>query len=110
LTNPSWKKMKHTFPFGQQLHPVVQTDSTPKKAFVLGVYASAVHARWPDDSGKQKVAAFGDSADTYGRSHEITIAGKAFQVIPLCHPRQAQRLGASSKTWHKLHQQWIQKK
>jgi hypothetical protein len=49
--------MEYIFPFGQQLHPVVQTDTTPKKAFVLGVYASAVHARWLDDSGKQLVAA-----------------------------------------------------
>lgn len=253
--------MEYIFPFGQQLHPVVQTDTTPKKVFVLGVYASAVHARWLDDNGKQKVSAlavasepeifwtghdaaeqiakiklppgagklvlpnknlngpsgkaldelylkplglsrkdtwlcdilpetrlnpnqqkviaekynpirdklnlpevtipnfwqselnseqrrkaifdelfrsqaetlillgdlpikwflnfvadrkyenlasFGSSVDTYGRSHKIKISGKAFQVIPLCHPRQAQRLGASSKTWSELHRGWIQ--
>jgi uracil-DNA glycosylase len=255
--------MEYTFPFGQKLHPVVQTDTTPKKAFVLGVYASAVHARWIGDDGKQLVAAltvasepeifwkgrnaaeqiariklppgagklepanrnlngpsgealdelylkplgltrnetwlcdilpetrlnpnqvnaikraynqnrhklnlpkvtipkfrqsdldsevrrkdileelfysqaetlillgdlpikyflnyftdqkhenlasFGDTADTYGRCHEMNISGKKFQVIPLCHPRQAQRLGASSKTWYELHKQWIQKR
>ena len=38
--------MQYTFPFGQTLHPLVQEDQTPKKVFVLGVYASAVHARW----------------------------------------------------------------
>lgn len=38
--------MSFYFPFGEQLHPVVQEDKSPKKAFVLGVYASAVHARW----------------------------------------------------------------
>ncbi len=38
--------MEHQYPFGQILHPVVQQDRTPKKVFVLGVYASAVHARW----------------------------------------------------------------
>ena len=38
--------MAYYFPFGQELHPVVQTDRSPKKVFVLGVYASAVHARW----------------------------------------------------------------
>lgn len=38
--------MRYQFPFGQELHPVVQEDQTPKKVFVLGVYASAVHARW----------------------------------------------------------------
>jgi hypothetical protein len=45
------------FPFGQPLTRVYQLDRKPKKAFVLGVYASAVHARWIDKNGKQKVAA-----------------------------------------------------
>jgi hypothetical protein len=40
------------FPFGSPVRLVEQTDRTPKKVFVLGVYASAVHARWlaPDGS------------------------------------------------------------
>ena len=38
--------MAYQFPFGQTLRPLVQEDTTPKKVFVLGVYASAVHARW----------------------------------------------------------------
>ena len=41
--------MSYLFPFGQKLHPLVQEDRTPKKVFVLGVYASAVHARWKKD-------------------------------------------------------------
>lgn len=45
------------FPFGQELKKVKQLDQTPKKIFVLGVYASAVHARWIDINGKQKVSA-----------------------------------------------------
>ena len=45
------------FPFGQPLKKVEQKDKTPKQAFVLGVYASAVHARWIDKNGKQKVSA-----------------------------------------------------
>ena len=36
----------YRFPFGEQLHRLAQEDRTPKKVFVLGVYASAVHARW----------------------------------------------------------------
>ncbi|MDD2323240.1 MAG: hypothetical protein WC155_06235 [Candidatus Cloacimonadales bacterium] len=47
----------YQFPFGQPLQKVVQKDRTPKKAFVLGVYASAVHARWVDANGKPKVSA-----------------------------------------------------
>lgn len=38
--------MSCLFPFGQSLHDVEQTDRRPKRIFVLGVYASAVHARW----------------------------------------------------------------
>ena len=41
--------MSYYFPFGQQLRPLIQEDTTPKKVFVLGVYASAVHARWKKD-------------------------------------------------------------
>ena len=36
----------YRFPFGERLHRLAQEDRTPKKGFVLGVYASAVHARW----------------------------------------------------------------
>lgn len=38
--------MPFYFPFGQELHPLVQEDKSPKEIFVLGVYASAVHAKW----------------------------------------------------------------
>ena len=41
--------MPYFFPFGQEVHPLVQEDRSPKKVFVLGVYASAVHARWKKD-------------------------------------------------------------
>ncbi len=41
--------MPYYFPFGQELYPLVQEDKSPKKVFVLGVYASAVHARWKKD-------------------------------------------------------------
>lgn len=41
--------MAYYFPFGQVLHPLTQEDKSPKKVFVLGVYASAVHARWKKD-------------------------------------------------------------
>jgi hypothetical protein len=40
------------FPFGQPLMLVKQQDRSPKKAFVLGVYASAVHAKWFSSEGK----------------------------------------------------------
>ena len=40
------------FPFGQPLKQVKQQDRSPKKVFVLGVYASAVHAKWRSPEGK----------------------------------------------------------
>ena len=38
--------MEYYFPFGQSVKRLEQQDKTPKKVFVLGVYASAVHAKW----------------------------------------------------------------
>ena len=38
--------MPYYYPFGETVKRLVQEDRTPKKVFVLGVYASAVHARW----------------------------------------------------------------
>ena len=38
--------MDYLFPFGQKLKRVEQQDRTSKEIFVLGVYASAVHAKW----------------------------------------------------------------
>jgi uracil-DNA glycosylase len=45
------------FPFGQPLRTVEQQDRSPKKVFVLGVYASAVHAKWVGTDGKIVVRA-----------------------------------------------------
>jgi len=50
--------MNYFFPFGEKLKIVRQIDTNSKKVFVLGVYASAVHARWKDTNGKIKVNAF----------------------------------------------------
>ena len=46
-----------TYPFGEPVRRVEQTDRSSKRVFVLGVYASAVHARWLDQDGRQVVAA-----------------------------------------------------
>ena len=45
------------FPFGRKVTILRQREKTHKDVFVLGVYASAVHARWVGGNGKQKVAA-----------------------------------------------------
>lgn len=57
--------MEHFFPFGSQLNKVEQADKLPKKVFVLGVYASAVHAKWIGADGKVKVNAFAVASEPY---------------------------------------------
>lgn len=45
------------FPFGQPVKPVIQKDQSPKEVFILGVYASAVHARWLSPEGETLINA-----------------------------------------------------
>lgn len=45
----------YTFPFGEPVNTLAQQDSSPKKIFILGVYASAVHARWIAPDGKSTI-------------------------------------------------------
>lgn len=40
------ESMEYKYPFGEIVKPLVQKDRTAKQVFVLGVYASAVHAKW----------------------------------------------------------------
>jgi hypothetical protein len=42
--------------------------------------------------------------------NKMKLSGKTFKVIALCHPRQAQRLGASSASWYDLHKHWVNQK
>ncbi|MBE0645535.1 MAG: hypothetical protein IH600_15745 [Bacteroidetes bacterium] len=53
----------YRFPFGSPLKKVAQKDRSPKKDFVLGVYASAVHALWKDAAGKVLVKALAVSSE-----------------------------------------------
>lgn len=38
--------MVYQFPFGEPVRRLEQQDRTAKPVFVIGVYASAVHAKW----------------------------------------------------------------
>ncbi len=57
--------MSYKFPFGQPLFPVKQQDRSPKKVFVLGVYASAVHVKWRDSLGSVLVQALAVASEPY---------------------------------------------
>ena len=54
-----------TFPFGQPVVKVVQTDRTAKRVFVLGVYASAVHAHWKGIDDRTIVRALAIASEPY---------------------------------------------
>jgi len=59
------------------------------------------------DNRYSKLAQFGDTPNAYGKAHQIRINERFYSVIPLCHPRQANRLGSSSDKWGGLHDLWI---
>ncbi len=47
------------------MQPVVQADRNLKKVFVLGVYASAMHARWLGPDGKTRIMAMAVASEPY---------------------------------------------
>ena len=57
--------MNYCFPFGQELKTVKQEDIKPKKIFVLGKYASAVHAKWFSKDNEIKSQALAVSSEPY---------------------------------------------
>ena len=59
---------------------------------------------------RTKLSQFGETPYTYGQIHKVIINGKAYNIIPLCHPRNAARLGAFSKKWADLHDEWVKEK
>ena len=84
-----------TYPFGQKVVPVEQRDRTPKKVFVLGVYASAVHAKWLDPNGKLSVQALAVASEPYifwrgegveGILENISIPRECGMLLP-AHPK-----------------------
>jgi uracil-DNA glycosylase len=53
------------FPFGEEIRVVEQRDRSTKKVFILGVYASSVHARWIDANGRTIVKALAVASEPY---------------------------------------------
>jgi len=79
-----------TFPFGKPIVSLRQQNRTQKRVFVLGVYASAVHARWVRADGTTAISALavasepeifwrGDGADEIVAS--ITVPNGAGQLL-----------------------------
>ena len=55
----------YRFPFGEPVNLVQQKDRSAKRVFVLGVYASAVHARWVSVDGGTRVNALAVASEPY---------------------------------------------
>lgn len=55
----------YRFPFGQRVQRVEQADRSPKRVFVLGVYASAVHCTWLYATGRVRVQALAVASEPY---------------------------------------------
>ncbi len=83
----------YVFPFGEPLRKVVQNDTSSKKIFVLGVYASAVHAKWLTPEGKILVKAIavasepsifwrGDSIEAHNIISKIRIPENLGKLVP----------------------------
>lgn len=66
--------------------------------------------RFFSNNTDNRLSGFGETTDTYGKPHEVRINRKMYHVLPLCHPRQMSRLGASSSKWELLHEYWISSK
>ncbi len=97
------------FPFGQPILPLIQRDRTPKRVFVLGVYASAVHARWVGEDGRQKISAVGVASEpeifwrgSQDTAQEIISAIRLPQGAGRLSPASAQLNGPSGKALDQL--------
>ena len=82
---------KYRFPFGRPVETLTQQGTGPKRVFVLGVYASAVHARWIAPDGRTRVAALAVASEPYIFWHgdgveeiigEIAIPAGAGRLVP----------------------------
>ena len=80
------------------------SDSVAEILVTLGDQPLAWFARFYGSHGA--LGHYGKTPDTYGRLHDLQIAGKTLKLLPLVHPRQAGRLGSHSTGWSKLHAHW----
>lgn len=55
----------YQFPFGQPLRRVEQVPHANARVFVLGVYSSAVHARWLGQDGRQRALALAVASEPH---------------------------------------------
>ncbi len=84
-------------------------DSKAETLILLGDLPICWFLKYYANSKFTKLSQFGTTHETYGRIHAMSIAGSSINLIPLCHPRQAAKLGSSSGIWNQLHDGWIRR-
>jgi uracil-DNA glycosylase len=86
-----------TFPFGAPVTRVAQGDQTPKRVFVLGVYASAVHARWLAPDGRVRVQALAVASEPtiFWRGENASEIVESIDI-----PESAGSLVAAGSAWN----------
>ena len=81
----------HRFPFGSPLLRLAQSPLEDARVFVLGVYASAVHAKWLNPDGSTRVTALAVASEPYifwqggGAAETIasfTVPAEAGRLVP----------------------------
>jgi hypothetical protein len=60
-------------------------------------------SQYLSDSKPTKLSQFGTTQDSYGRMHEMGVAERKMNVLPLCYPRQAGKPGTANSQWGLLH-------
>jgi uracil-DNA glycosylase len=83
-------------------------ESKAKTLILLGDLPIQWFLKYYTKDKYSKLSLFGDTQEEYGKQHEIEVAGIQMTVIPLCHPRQAGKLGASSAKWGNFHKEWME--
>lgn len=81
-------------------------QSQAKKIILLGDLPICKFLHYFDNA-YSKLSQFGETSETYGLEHKVMINGLEYVVIPLCHPRQAAKLGNSNSKWKELHDGWV---
>jgi uracil-DNA glycosylase len=86
MPNTSTPSLTETFPFGKPILPLQQRDRKEKKAFVLGVYASAVHAVWHSPKGKVNVKALAveSEPEIFWRGENASEIIEKIHIPPSC--------------------------
>lgn len=82
-------------------------ESRAHTLILLGDLPIKWFLRFYADRKYSNLSQFGNDEESYGRRHKMTINGRSYDVIPLCHPRQAGGLGMSSTKWKRFHDAWV---